>query len=140
MLTEDKFIPEVHLRQPDLSKVPADHLGKKGGMQKYKRTEGSRWVHQNELAKTYSQLYMAYEEFKSLSSRTDSTKVLGDKAFNIAQKLQSMVDSKVVFLQWFTNFFLKISATYTGSRIVYEEATKASKNKQKKKKSTQSNY
>ena len=93
MLAEDKFIPEVHLRQPDLSKVPADHLGKKGGMQKYKRTEGSRWVHQNELAKTYSQLYMAYEEFKRLSSRTDSTKVLGDKAFNIAQKLQSMMDS-----------------------------------------------
>ena len=48
---------------------------------------------------------MAYEEFKSLSSRKDSTKVLGDKAFNIAQKLQSMVDSKVVFLQWFANFF-----------------------------------
>ena len=29
MLTEDKFIPEVHLRQPDLHKVRADHLGKK---------------------------------------------------------------------------------------------------------------
>ena len=75
---------------------------------------------------------MAYEEFKSSSSRTNSTKVLGDKAFNIVQKLQSMVESKVVFFQWFTNFFIKKSATHTGSRIVYEEATKASKNKQKK--------
>ena len=76
---------------------------------------------------------MAYEEFKSSSSRTNSTKVLGDKAFNIVQKLQSMVESKVVFFQWFTNFFIRKSATHTGSRIVYEKATKTSKNKQKKK-------
>ena len=86
----------------------------------------SKWTSQGLLSTLYG--------LWSLSSRTDSTKVLGDKAFNIAPKLQSMVDSKVVFLQWFPNFFIKKSATHTGSRIVYEEATKTSKNKQKKKK------
>lgn len=83
----------------------------------------SKWTSQGLLSTLYG--------LWSLSSRTDSTKVLGDKAFNIAPKLQSMVDSKVVFLQWFTNFFIKKIATQ-GSRIVYEEATKTSKNKQKK--------
>ena len=61
---------------------------------------------------------MAYLEFKSLSSRTASDEILGNKAFNIAR---SMVDSEVVFLQWFTSFLIKKSVTHTGTRIVCEE-------------------
>ena len=39
---------------------------------------------------------MAYGDFKDLTSRTASHKILHDKAFNIAKKLK-----------WFINFLIK---------------------------------
>ena len=52
-------------------------------IQKFKETGDSKYIHQNELDKTYFQHYMVCEDFKDLPKRTASDKVLRNKAFNI---------------------------------------------------------
>ena len=54
-------------------------------MQKFKETGDSRHIYQNELDKACFQHDMAYGDFKILTRRTASDKILRDKAFNIAK-------------------------------------------------------
>ena len=53
-------------------------------IQKFRETEDSRYIYQNELDKACFQNDMAYGDFKDLTRRTDSDKILRDKAFTIA--------------------------------------------------------
>ena len=48
---------------------------------------------------------MAYGDFKDLTRRTASDKVVSDKAFNIAK--DPMMDIKEGLLLWFRNFLIK---------------------------------
>ena len=52
---------------------------------KKKETGDSRYIYQNELDKACFQHDMAYGDFKDLTRRTASDKILRDKAFNIAK-------------------------------------------------------
>ena len=54
-------------------------------MQKFKETGDSRYISQNELNKACFQHDMAYEDFRGLSRRTTSDKILRDKVSNIAK-------------------------------------------------------
>ena len=54
-------------------------------MQKFKETGDSPYIYQNELDKACFQHDMAYGDFKYLTRRTASDKILRDKAFNIAK-------------------------------------------------------
>ena len=54
-------------------------------MQKLKETGDSRHIYQNALDKACFQHDMAYGDFKDLTRRTASDKILRDKAFNIAK-------------------------------------------------------
>ena len=66
-----------------------DHLKKnKERIQKFKNTGDSQHIYQNELEKAYFQHDMAYGNFKYLTSRTASDKILRDKAFNIAKNIK----------------------------------------------------
>ena len=49
---------------------------------------------------------MAYGDFKDLTKRTASNKILRDKAFNIV-KIGNMMDIKVDLLQWSITFLIK---------------------------------
>ena len=49
---------------------------------------------------------MAYGDFKDLTRRTASDKILRDKAFNIA-KIGNMMDIKVDLLQWSITCLIK---------------------------------
>ena len=49
---------------------------------------------------------MVYGDFKYLTRRTASDKILRDKAFNIA-KTGNMMDIKVDLLQWSITFLIK---------------------------------
>ena len=53
------------------------------------------------------QHYMADRVFKDLPRRTNSDKVLRDKAFSIAEN-PNIMDINVDLLQYFTNFLTKI--------------------------------
>ena len=63
-----------------------DHLHKnKEKIQKFKVIGDSRHTYQNELDKSCFQHDMAYGDFKDLTRRTASDKILRDKAFNITK-------------------------------------------------------
>ena len=51
-------------------------------MQKFKETGGPQYIYQNELNKTCFQHDIAYGNFKDLTRRTASDKILHDKAFS----------------------------------------------------------
>ena len=56
-------------------------------IQEFKETGDSRYIYQNELDKACFQHDIAYGDFKKITRRTASDKILHDKAFNIAKIL-----------------------------------------------------
>ena len=86
LLAGDKFMSEMNLRQPGFTYSACGLFTKnKERIQKFKETENSRYIYQNELDKACFQHDMAYEDFKYLARRTASDEILHDKAFNIAK-------------------------------------------------------
>ena len=62
-----------------------DHWQKKERIQKFKEMGDSRHIYQNELDKACFQHDTVYGDFKNLTRRTASDKILCYKAFNIAK-------------------------------------------------------
>ena len=63
-----------------------DHLQKnKERIQKFKETGDSRYIYQIKLDKACFQHNMVYGDFKNLTRRTASHKILRDKAFTFAK-------------------------------------------------------
>ena len=63
-----------------------DHLQKnKERIQKFKETGDSRYIYQIKLGKACFQHDMVYGDFKNLTRRTASHKILRDKAFTFAK-------------------------------------------------------
>ena len=86
LLAGDKFMPEMHLRQPGFTYSACGPFTKsKDRIQKFKQTGDSKYIYRNELDKACFQHDMAYGDFKGLKKRTVADKVLRDKAFNIAK-------------------------------------------------------
>ena len=85
LLAGDKFMPEIHLRQPGFTYSACGPSTKnKERIQKFKETGGTSYIYKNELDKACSQHDMAYGDFKDLPKRTAADKVLRNKAFKIA--------------------------------------------------------
>ena len=86
LLAGDKFMPEMHLRQPGFTYSACGPFTKnKERIQKFKETGDTKYIYRNELDKACFQHDMAYGDFKDLNRRTFADKVLRDKAFNIAK-------------------------------------------------------
>ena len=80
----DKFMPEMHLRQPGFTYSACGPFTRnKGRIQIFKDTGDSQYIYQNELDEACFQHGMAYGDFKDLTRRTASDKILRDKAFSI---------------------------------------------------------
>ena len=85
LLVGDKFIPEMHLRQPQFVYSACGPLTKnKERIKKFKETGDTSYIYKNELDKACFQHDMAYGDFKDLAKRTAADKVLRDEAFKIA--------------------------------------------------------
>ena len=85
-LAADKFMPEMHLRQPGFTYSACEPITKnKKGIQKFKETRDSQYIYQNELDESCFRHDMAYGDFKDLTRRPAPDKILRDKAFNIAK-------------------------------------------------------
>ena len=85
LLVGDKFMPEMHLRQPQfVYSVCGPFTKNKERIQKFKETGDTSYIHKNELDKACFHHDMVYVNFKDLPKRTAADKVLGDKAFKIA--------------------------------------------------------
>ena len=86
LLVEDKFMPEMHLKQPGFTYSARGPFSKnKKRIQKFKETGDTSYIYKNELDKPCFQHDMAYVDFKDLKRRTASDKILRDKALNIAK-------------------------------------------------------
>ena len=86
LLVGDKFMPEMHLRQPGFTYSACGPFTKnKERIQKFNQTGDSRYIYRNELDKACFQHDMAYGDFKDLKRRKAADNVLRDKAFNITK-------------------------------------------------------
>ena len=108
LLAGDKFMPEMHIKQPGFTYSACGPSTKnKERIQKFKETGDTNHIYKSKLDKACFQHDMAYGYFKDLKRRTASNKVLRDKAFDIA-KLLNMMDIKEELLLWFIEFLIKI--------------------------------
>ena len=73
---------------------------------KLKKQRDSKYIYQNELDKVCFRYVVAYKVFKGFAKRTVCYKVFHNIAFNIA-KIQNIMNTKEVLLQWLTNFLIK---------------------------------
>ena len=85
LLVGNKFMPEMHLRQPRFVYSACGPFTRhKERIKEFKRTGDTRYIYRNELDKACFQHDSAYANHKDLISRTKADKVLRDKAYNIA--------------------------------------------------------
>ena len=77
LLAEDKFMSQMHIRQPGFTYSTWGPFTKnKERIQEFKETVDLRYIYQNELGKACFQHDMAYRDFKDFNRRTAADKVL----------------------------------------------------------------
>ena len=85
LLAGNKFMLEMHLRQPRLVySVCGPFTRHKERIKEFKRAGDTRYIYRNELDKACFQNDSAYADHKDLINRTEADKVLRDKAYDIA--------------------------------------------------------
>ena len=85
LLVGDKYMPEMHLKQSGFTYSAGGPFTKnKQRIKKFMQTGNTNFIYKNELDKACFQHDMAYGKSKYLIKRTQSDKVLKDKAFKIA--------------------------------------------------------
>ena len=77
-------MPEMHLRQPGFTySACGPFTNNKQRIQKFMQTGNTNYIYKNELGKACFQHNVAYGKYQDLEKRTQSDKVLKDKAFAI---------------------------------------------------------
>ena len=85
LLVGDKCMPEMHLKQPGFTYSACGPFTKnKERIEKFMQTGNTDFIYKNELDKACFQHEMAYGKSKDLVKRSQSDKVLRNKAFKIA--------------------------------------------------------
>ena len=80
----DKFMPEMHLKHPGFTYSACGPFTKdKERIKKFMLTGNTDFIYKNKLDEACFQQDMAYGKSKDLAKRTQSDKVLTDKAFKI---------------------------------------------------------
>ena len=86
LLVGDKFMPEMHLRQPGFTYSACGLFTKnKERIEKFAKNGNTDYIYKYELDRACFQHDMAYGKTKDLEKRTQSDKVLRDKTFKIAK-------------------------------------------------------
>ena len=87
LLAGDKFMPEIHLRQPQFTYSARGPFTKhEQRIQKFKETGDTNYIYKNELDKAcfvHDAAY--YSDSKDLTKRTVANKILKNKAFDTAK-------------------------------------------------------
>ena len=85
LLAGAKFMPEMHLRQPQfIYSTCGPFTRHKERIKKFEQTGDTCYIHRNDLDKACFQHDSAYADNKDLINRAKADKVLKDKAYNIA--------------------------------------------------------
>ena len=86
LLAGDKFMPEIHLRQPQFTYSACGPFTKhEQRIQKFRETGDTNYIYKNELDKACFVHDAAYSDSKDLTKRTVADKILKNKAFDIAK-------------------------------------------------------
>ena len=89
LLAGDKFMPEMHLRQPRFVYSACGPFTRyKKRIKEFKPAGDTRYIYRNELDKVYFQYDSAYADHKDLINRTEADKDLRDKAHDVASNLK----------------------------------------------------
>ena len=84
LLAGDKYMPEMHLKQPGFAYSACGPFTKnKERIGKFMQTGDTNYIYKNDLDKVCFQHDMVYVKYKDLTKRTQSDKVLRDTAFKI---------------------------------------------------------
>ena len=84
LLAGHTFMSEMHLKQPGFTYSACGPFTRnKQRIQKFIQTGDTNCIYKNKLDKACFQHDMAYGDFKDLKKRTQSDKVLKDKAFEM---------------------------------------------------------
>ena len=87
LLEDDKYMPEMHLRQPRFVYSACGPFTRhKERIKKFKQTGDTRYLYRNELDKACLQHDSAYADNTDLINKTKADKVLRDEAYDIASK------------------------------------------------------
>ena len=85
LLAGDKYIPDMHLKQPGFTySACGPFLKNKERIEKSLQTGNTDFIYKNKLDKACFLHNKAYGKSKDLAERTQSDKVFKDKAFRIA--------------------------------------------------------
>ena len=85
LLAGDKFMPEMHLRQPQFVYSACGPFTRhKERIKKFKQTGDTHYIYRNELDKACFQHDSAYADHKHLINRTEADTVLRDNVYDIA--------------------------------------------------------
>ena len=105
LLAGDKFMPEMHLKQPGFTYSACGSFTKnKERIEKY-ANGNTDFIYRNELDKACFQHDVAYGKTNDLAKRTQSDKILRDKTFQIARD-PKYDGSQRVLASTVYNFFL----------------------------------
>ena len=86
LLAGDKFMPEMHLQQPQFTYSACGPFTKhKQRIQKFKQTGDTNYIYKNELDKACFAHDAAYSDSKELTKRSVADKILRNRTFNIAK-------------------------------------------------------
>ena len=86
LLAGDKFMPEIHLRQPQFTYSACGTFTRhEERIQKFKETGDTNYVFKNELDKACFVHDAEYSDSKDLTKRTIADKKLKNRAFDIAK-------------------------------------------------------
>ena len=100
-------MPEMHLRQPEFTYSAGGPFTKnKERIKKFKETQDSRHIYQNELDKACFPYDIAYGDFKDLTRKTVPIKYCMINHL-ILLKVQNMMNISVDFFQWLISFLIK---------------------------------
>ena len=92
LLAGDKFMPEKYLKQSGfIYSACGPFTRNKERIENFMQTGNIDFIYRNELDKACFRHDMAYGKSKDLAKRTQSDKVLRDKAFKIASDPNMMV-------------------------------------------------
>ena len=86
LLAGDKFMPKIHLRQPQFTYSACGPFTKhEQRIQKFRETGDTNYIYKNELDKACFVHDAGYSDSKDLTKRTVADKILKTKAFDIAK-------------------------------------------------------
>ena len=89
LLVGDKFMTEMHLKQPGFTySVCGPFTKNKENIEKFMQTGNTNFIYKNELDKTCFQHDMAYGKSKDLAKGTQLDKVFREKVTKIASDLR----------------------------------------------------